>query len=256
MKTALKEWAVVVEALAEGRQTFLLRKGGIVEGKRGFELKHDRFVFFPTWEHQHADSIRPQFHSLFEEAEPPDPNVLEVRYLAQVTDVLRAPVEMEAIERLARHHIWGKPFIRMRYEYRPDLPLFIVLPRIFDCRGPFPFPTTAVTRAAARGSPSTKTWMSPERSLFFQAMSFSLPEPTYWRASPAGEDSIEKRSSHDCNCRLQERESPCRGVGPAFQCDSSSELWAARQSVIGIVMRRSTSGCGGRRRSRPRRPCR
>ena len=37
MKTALKEWAVLVEALAEGGQTFLLRKGGIAEGKRGFE---------------------------------------------------------------------------------------------------------------------------------------------------------------------------------------------------------------------------
>ena len=140
MKTALKEWAVLVEALAEGGQTFLLRKGGIAEGKRGFELKHDRFVFFPTWEHQHADSIRPQFHSLFEKLEPPEPNVVEIRYLAQVTDVLRAPVEMEAIERLVRHHIWGQPFIRLRYEYRPDLPLFIVLPRIFRLPRPVPIP--------------------------------------------------------------------------------------------------------------------
>ena len=131
MKTALKEWAVVVEALAEGRQTFLLRKGGIAEGKRGFELKHDEFVFFPTWEHQHARSIRPEFHKLFEKVKPPDPNVLEIRYLAQVTDVLRAPVEMEAAQRLARYHIWAEPFVRMRYEYRPDLPLFIVVPRIF-----------------------------------------------------------------------------------------------------------------------------
>ena len=131
MKTALKEWSVVVEALAEGRQTFLLRKGGIAEGKRGFELKHNEFVFFPTWEHQHARSIRPEFHKLFEKVKPPDPNVLEIRYLAQVTDVLRAPVEMEAAQRLARHHIWAEPFVRMRYEYRPDLPLFIVVPRIF-----------------------------------------------------------------------------------------------------------------------------
>ena len=131
MKMALKEWSVVVEALAEGRQTFLLRKGGIAEGKRGFELKHHEFVFFPTWEHQHARSIRPEFHKLFENVKPPDQNVLEIRYLAQVTDVLRAPVEMEAAQRLARHHIWAEPFVRMRYEYRPDLPLFIVVPRIF-----------------------------------------------------------------------------------------------------------------------------
>ncbi len=140
MKTALKEWAVVVEALAEGRQTFLLRKGGIAEGKRGFELQHDEFVFFPTWEHQHADSIRPEFHNLFETVKPPDQNVLEIRYLAKVTDVLRAPVEMEAMQRLARHHIWAEPFVRMRYEYRPDLPLFIMLPRIFRLPQPVQIP--------------------------------------------------------------------------------------------------------------------
>ena len=100
----------MVEALAEGRQTFLLRKGGIAEGKRGFELEHDEFVFFPTWEHQQADSIRPEFHKLFEKVKPPDPNVLEIRCLAKVTDVLRAPIEMEAMQRLARHHIWEKTF--------------------------------------------------------------------------------------------------------------------------------------------------
>ena len=59
MKAALKEWAVVVEALAQGEQNFLLRKGGIAEGKHGFELKHRRFLFFPTWEHPQQDWIRP-----------------------------------------------------------------------------------------------------------------------------------------------------------------------------------------------------
>ena len=49
---ALKEWAVVCRALEEGRQTVLLRKGGILEFREGFEVKHDRFMLFPTYEHQ------------------------------------------------------------------------------------------------------------------------------------------------------------------------------------------------------------
>ena len=38
---ALKEWAVVCKALEEGRQILLLRKGGIMEYRQGFEVKHD-----------------------------------------------------------------------------------------------------------------------------------------------------------------------------------------------------------------------
>ena len=41
---ALKEWAVVCRALEEGRQIVLLRKGGILEYREGFEVKHDKFL--------------------------------------------------------------------------------------------------------------------------------------------------------------------------------------------------------------------
>lgn len=131
MNIALKEWAVVLEALAAGRQLFLLRKGGIAEGKHGFELKHREFVFFPTWEHQHADSVKPEFRSLFEQLEPRDPDAIDIRYFGRVTDVLRAPPTVEAMQALSRRHIWTESFIQMRYRYRPDLPLFVVLVRIF-----------------------------------------------------------------------------------------------------------------------------
>jgi hypothetical protein len=37
---ALKEWAVICQALAEGRQTILLRKGGIAEPGGAFRVEH------------------------------------------------------------------------------------------------------------------------------------------------------------------------------------------------------------------------
>ena len=37
MFPAFKEWHVVVEALAAGEQILLLRKGGIAEGRGGFD---------------------------------------------------------------------------------------------------------------------------------------------------------------------------------------------------------------------------
>ena len=48
----LKEWATVVKALEHGKQTVILRKGGILETASGFIIESKKFLLFPTWEHQ------------------------------------------------------------------------------------------------------------------------------------------------------------------------------------------------------------
>src|SRR5436305_15298306 len=58
MPIAFKEWAVTVRALAEGEQLLTLRKGGIREPGRHFELEHDRFSLYPTFDHQRNDLVR------------------------------------------------------------------------------------------------------------------------------------------------------------------------------------------------------
>jgi hypothetical protein len=131
VNVALKEWAVVIEALARGRQRFLLRKGGIAEGKRGFEIRHDEFLLYPTWEHQQIGSIRAEFHELFEQARPRRPGVVRFQYLARVTDVFRAPARAEAMYPLDGEHIWARCYLETRYGYRPDLPLFAVIVRLY-----------------------------------------------------------------------------------------------------------------------------
>jgi hypothetical protein len=55
---AFKEWQVVCDALATGRQSILLRKGGIHEGRDGFSFAHDRFFLFPTRFHATASQVR------------------------------------------------------------------------------------------------------------------------------------------------------------------------------------------------------
>src|SRR6187397_2303829 len=54
---ALKEWAAVCLALAEGRQSLLVRKGGIAEGSGGFRMEHEEFWLFPTQFHQSPDQL-------------------------------------------------------------------------------------------------------------------------------------------------------------------------------------------------------
>ena len=129
MKVALKEWALVIAALARGEQVFLLRKGGIAEGRRGFELRHRKFLFFPTWEHQHVESVKSEYRDLFQQLQPRDPEAVAIAYSAEVTDIAPAP-SRERFRQLAPHHIWTESFIDLRYGYRPDLPLFLVVVRV------------------------------------------------------------------------------------------------------------------------------
>src|SRR6266545_131506 len=60
LRRALKEWAVVVEAIREGRQIILLRKGGIHERGDRFAAEAGEFLFFPTFEHQKPDLLKPE----------------------------------------------------------------------------------------------------------------------------------------------------------------------------------------------------
>jgi hypothetical protein len=53
-----KEWQVVCEALASGRQSIILRKGGIHEGRHGFSFAHESFFLFPTRFHAQGDQVR------------------------------------------------------------------------------------------------------------------------------------------------------------------------------------------------------
>ena len=58
MPIAFKEWAVTVRALAEGEQLLTLRKGGVHEPNKQFELEHNRFFLYPTFDHQRSDLVR------------------------------------------------------------------------------------------------------------------------------------------------------------------------------------------------------
>ena len=42
----LKEWATVVKALEQGKQTVILRKGGILETASGFNIESKKFFYF------------------------------------------------------------------------------------------------------------------------------------------------------------------------------------------------------------------
>jgi hypothetical protein len=115
---ALKEWSAAVHALLDGRQTVLLRKGGI--GERRFLLTASKFLLFPTVAHSHAERVRPQHRDLLARsaADSTDDEVV-LRAAAKV--VAAVPVNRpEALDVLEPLHIWTGESVRAdRLDFRP-----------------------------------------------------------------------------------------------------------------------------------------
>src|SRR6185369_4419172 len=96
MRTAFKEWAIVVDALGRGEQIMILRKGGISEGRGGFKMEHDEFLLFPSQFHQQRDSVITSAQRRYDEIAPNFPPAEEVRI-----DYFAGVIEWRKLESLA-----------------------------------------------------------------------------------------------------------------------------------------------------------
>ena len=123
---ALKEWSAAVHAMLDGRQTVLLRKGGIHEKR--FDLTADEFVFFPTVAHSHADRVRPEHRDLLEPAGT-DSAADEVVLRAGATVIAAVAVNRpDGLADLADTHIWTAESVRSdRLDFRPKHRLTVLV---------------------------------------------------------------------------------------------------------------------------------
>src|SRR3984957_13567001 len=116
--TALKEWSAVVHALLDGRQSVLLRKGGI--GEKRFEVAARQLMLFPTGAHSHADRVRPEHQDLLAPAAADsDTDHVVLRAGANVVAAIAVsnPDGLADVESL---HIWtGKSVREDRLDFRP-----------------------------------------------------------------------------------------------------------------------------------------
>ncbi len=125
----LKEWAVTVEALARGEQTLLLRKGGIREDNRRFDVAHDQFFLYPTYYHQGAELLKPGAHRLLDTAEgEPDDPIVTLGVFAEVEETIEIAGE-QALEALDPFHVWSGAYMEKRLKWKPREPLTALLLR-------------------------------------------------------------------------------------------------------------------------------
>lgn len=114
MPQAFKEWQVVCDALASGRQSILLRKGGIHEGREGFSFAHDSFFLFPTRFHAQLDQVR-EGHFV-PEKEWQEGDILEVTHHAEVRFAVTL-TNWKTVEKLFPHHIYTEDTIKERFDW-------------------------------------------------------------------------------------------------------------------------------------------
>jgi hypothetical protein len=117
MHVAFKEWAVVVDALTRGEQIFILRKGGIHEGRGGFRMEHSEFLLFPTQFHQQREAVIPSAQEQFDKLSPSfDANTIRFDSLARVIEWHQLD-NFEGVQRLAGQHIWRDEVIAERFDW-------------------------------------------------------------------------------------------------------------------------------------------
>lgn len=134
LQVALKEWAIVCRALESGRQMILLRKGGISESGGEFQVENREFLLFPTYLHQNRNMLKPSEHAEYI-AMTAEPEEITIASAGVVTDIVQLKSRQQ-MDRIDDEHVWAAPLIEMRFNYRPENPLYLLLVRAYRLGAP------------------------------------------------------------------------------------------------------------------------
>jgi hypothetical protein len=127
MTAAFKDWALVCEALGSGRQSLIIRKGGIAEGREGFAFQNREFFLFPTWFHEQLErtTLPP---------ETPMPIALdeefEIRFAATV-EWSRLVTNLDVVRQLSPWHVWKDAVVTERFCYDEPQGVHVACVRVF-----------------------------------------------------------------------------------------------------------------------------
>ncbi|MEP6662024.1 MAG: DUF1802 family protein [Verrucomicrobiota bacterium] len=175
VRFAFKEWAVIVDALGRGAQILILRKGGISEGRGGFQVAHQEFLLFPTLFHQQRESVLPDAQKRFDEIARnfPPPETLRLEFFARIMEARRLDSLADA-ERLRGQHCWRDDVIAERFDWSKDKSIFALAVRVFRLKTPVEIPNLAVYGGC-------KSWIELEREIPTENATPVLSDETFAR---------------------------------------------------------------------------
>ena len=132
MRTAFKEWAVIVDLLGRGEQIVILRKGGLREGRGGFQVEHPEFLLFPTLFHQQRESVLPAAQERFDVIAPgfAPAEILRIEYFARVAAWKRLE-SLAAADGLRGQHFWRDEVVAERFDWGKEKEIHALAVRVF-----------------------------------------------------------------------------------------------------------------------------
>ena len=140
-RTALKEWAVLIEAMALGDIVAMVRKGGIREKRAGFEVRHDRFLLYPTYFHENMTDLAERFHSRLAATHEhrPGPGRVRLTHVAESVAVWNV-VDASLLPGVEHEHGLAPSAVLSRFRYRGTPNVRVVAVRVRALPAPVEIP--------------------------------------------------------------------------------------------------------------------
>jgi hypothetical protein len=137
---AYKEWAVIVHALLEGEQILDVRKGGLREDERRFDLQATRVWLYPTAEHQRPDLLKPAYRHMIDLASAsPVGEPIRIDGWADIVGVATL-TEPEQLAALDSKLIWTHEYAESRLQWKKRQPLWVLAMRVHRLVEPLEVP--------------------------------------------------------------------------------------------------------------------
>ncbi|MCU0429585.1 MAG: DUF1802 family protein [Cytophagaceae bacterium] len=151
---ALKEWSGIVDVLGKGKQSIVLRKGGIAEDNDQFDVKGKTFLLFPTQFHEAEKHLKPQWHPFMNGERFFQEGLTRIQYYATLAhyEVLK---DWEKVHKLDSWHAWTEETIRERYE-RWNASIALLVLQVFELNTPL------VIDAGLPAYSGCKSWVEVE----------------------------------------------------------------------------------------------
>jgi len=128
-RSALKEWAVLIDAMVRGDIVAMVRKGGIREQRAGFSVRHDRFLLYPTYFHEKINELAPKYSAELQtsHANKPEPGTIRISCVADVVGVWQV-TELELLRAIEGEHgmAWNAVESRFHYKNKPGVQVIAV----------------------------------------------------------------------------------------------------------------------------------
>ena len=142
-RSALKEWAVLVDAMKRGELVAMVRKGGIREQRAGFSVRHDRFLFYPTFFHEKVNELAPRYAATLEtsHAKKPDPGTIRVDCIADVVGLWQV-TELEMLRAIEGEHGMSWSAVESRFHYKNKPGVQVIAVRVSKLPEPVVVPET------------------------------------------------------------------------------------------------------------------